>query len=512
MNRKTVFISSVQSEFAKERKLLADYIRQDALFSMYFEPFLFEELPAQDRSAQTAYLEQVANAEVYLLLMGEKYGYEDGEGISPTEREYNIATSNHAYRLAFIKGTEHQEPKEEAFKQKIDNAVIRNTFTSYEELQSGVYASLVEYMTSHQILRNGPFDATIHPDAGIDDLDKEKIRWFVGLAREKRQFPLQYSEANIRQILLSLHLITDDNRLKNAALLLFAKDVQKWFTSATIKCAHFYGTKIQKPIASQQIYGGSVFEMVDMAVGFVMSRIDQHVGERTRSAQVDVTPELPPQAVTEAIVNAVVHRSYTSNGSVQVMLFKDRLEVWNPGKLPPGMTIAKLNKEHTSNPVNPVLANPVYLAGYIEQMGTGTTDIIDRCVENGLRKPEFHQDEEFRVVLWRPEVQEGGKERGTEGGKERGKVAGKATGKVAGKVDKNIARIILAIRGNTASTREIMAAMKLKGGDNFRSRYLYPSIEAGYVSKLYPDSVSRPDQAYYLTEKGLQLLSELLKE
>ena len=48
-------------------------------------------------------------------------------------------------------------------------------------------------------------------------------------------------------------------------------------------------------IASQQIYGGSVFEMVDMAVGFVMSRIDQHVGERTRSAQVDVTPELPSQ-------------------------------------------------------------------------------------------------------------------------------------------------------------------------------------------------------------------------
>jgi len=83
MNRKTVFISSVQSEFAKERKLLADYIRQDALFSMYFEPFLFEELPAQDRSAQTAYLEQAANAGVYLLLMGGKYGYEDNEGISP---------------------------------------------------------------------------------------------------------------------------------------------------------------------------------------------------------------------------------------------------------------------------------------------------------------------------------------------------------------------------------------------------------------------------------------------
>lgn len=164
------------------------------------------------------------------------------------------------------------------------------------------------------------------------------------------------------------------------------------------------------------------------------------------------------------------------------------------------MTIAKLNKAHTTNPVNPVLANPVYLAGYIEQMGTGTTDIIDRCVENGLRKPEFHQDEGFRVVLWRPEAQEEGKVAGTERGTE------------TLLVDKKLIRIIQAIRGDTKTTREIMATMQLKGEDNFRKRYLHPSIDFGYVSKLYPDSESRPDQAYYLTDKGLQLLSELLKK
>ena len=511
MNRQKIFLSSVQSEFAMERKRIAEYIRQDALFSMYFEPFLFEELPAQDKSAKTAYLEQAADAEVYLLLLGKQYGFEDAEGISPTEREYDTAAAHHAHKIVFIKDVPERDAKEEAFKQKIDNSVIRNTFNSYEDLQSGVYASLIEYMTSHQILRNGPFDATIHPNASIDDLDKDKIRWFVGLAREKRQFPLQYSEENIRQILLSLHLMTDDNKLKNAALLLFAKDVQKWFASATIKCAYFYGTKIQKPIASQQIYGGSVFEMVDMAVGFVMSRIDQHVGERIRTAQVDVTPELPAQAVTEAIVNAVVHRDYTSNGSVQVMLFKDRLEVWNPGKLPPGMTIAKLNKEHTSNPVNPVLANPVYLTGYIEQMGTGTTDIIDRCLSFGLRKPEFYQDEDFRVVIWRRD--EGRiQKRGKEGGKERGKEGGKERGKENYNVDGKIIKIIMTIRGDTKSAREIMAAMQLKGGDNFRKRYLYPSIESGYVNMLFPDAIKRRDQAYYLTEKGLALYAEISKD
>lgn len=219
-------------------------------------------------------------------------------------------------------------------------------------------------------------------------------------------------------------------------------------------------------------------------------------GVYAHSAQVDVTPELPAQAVTEAIVNAVVHRNYTSNGSVQVMLFKDRLEVWNPGKLPQGMTIAKLTKEHNSNPVNPVLANPVYLTGYIEQMGTGTTDIIDHCLEYGLRKPEFHQDDDFRVVLWRPEVQE----RVQEGGEVRGEVDGK------------IKKVILTIRGNTISANEIMKSLQLKGEDNFRKCYLVPSIENGYVQMLYPDAPKRRDQAYYLTEKGLALYAEISKE
>ncbi len=193
-------------------------------------------------------------------------------------------------------------------------------------------------------------------------------------------------------------------RVTNAALLLFAKDPQKWFVSSTVMCVQFYGTKVQKPLAYQQIYGGSVFEVVDQAVAFVMSHIDARVGERTQSAQVDVSYELPVQAVTETIVNACVHRDYLSTGSVQVMLFKDRLEVWNPGRLPKGMTVEKLAGEHASLPVNPLLANPVYLAGYIEQVGTGTNDVIDRCVELGLRKPEFRQDENFTVVMWRREV------------------------------------------------------------------------------------------------------------
>ena len=202
-------------------------------------------------------------------------------------------------------------------------------------------------------------------------------------------------------------------------------------------------------------------------------------------------------------MNAVVHRDYASTGSVQVMLFKDRMEVWNPGRLPHGVTIVKLNGEHQSVPVNPLLARPVYLAGYIEQLGTGTTDLINRCVSYGLRRPEFRQDESFVAVIWR---------KGTGDSDEAGNVAGQVTGNVTGNVAGNVKRIVLVVGGGTLTRDEIMQRLGLRGSGNFRATYLYPAIDQGYIAKLYPESDKRPDQAYYLTEKGLEVFSALKNE
>ncbi len=134
-----------------------------------------------------------------------------------------------------------------------------------------------------------------------------------------------------------------------------------------------------------------------------MSRIDARVGTREHSVDTPVDYELPESAVAEAIANAVAHRDYTSNACVQVMLFRDRLEVWNPGRLPDGFTVQKLREVHSSEPTNPVIAHPLFLAGYIEHIGTGTTDIIAECDQYGLRTPEFHQAEDFRTIIYRSE-------------------------------------------------------------------------------------------------------------
>ena len=127
-------------------------------------------------------------------------------------------------------------------------------------------------------------------------------------------------------------------------------------------------------------------------VGIFGQEINRRVGTRALGPEAPVTYELPGEAVGEAIVNAVAHRDYASNASVQVMLFSDRLEVWNPGELPPPLTVEKLRLPHASLPRNPLLADPLFLTRYVEKAGSGILDMIPLCQQAGLPEPEFRQD------------------------------------------------------------------------------------------------------------------------
>ena len=87
--------------------------------------------------------------------------------------------------------------------------------------------------------------------------------------------------------------------------------------------------------------------------------------------------------------------------SVQVMLFKDRLEIWNAGSLPRGWTVKDLYRPHTSLPPNELIAGPMYLKGYIEKTGTGTDDVIRNCKAASIPPPVFTEGPDFRAVLYR---------------------------------------------------------------------------------------------------------------
>ncbi|MBN1227922.1 MAG: DUF4062 domain-containing protein [Deltaproteobacteria bacterium] len=401
-SHKAIFISSVQKELQAERRAVKDYIQNDPLLSRFFDVFLFEDLPAIDRKANDVYLEEVDSCDVYIGIFGNEYGSEDSKGISPTEREFDHATEKGKPRLIFVKGNSDKlrQPRMAKLIKKAGSQLIRRRFDNQPDLISGVYASLIEYMEINGDIRMLPFDASACARATINDIPQENIRTFIGLAKQERNYPLSIKISK-EKALSHLNLL-DSETPTHAAILLFGKSPQRFLPTSEVKCMHFHGTEVLKPIPSYQIYKGTLFELVDQAVDFVLSKLNRQIGTREHSIQAPATYELPKEAVTEAIVNAVAHRDYTSNASVQVMLFSDRLEVWNPGELPPSLTPERLKEPHASIPRNPLIAEPLYLVRYIEKAGSGTLDMIERCNDAGLPPPDFEERAgQFVTTLWR---------------------------------------------------------------------------------------------------------------
>jgi ATP-dependent DNA helicase RecG len=402
VHRKILFISSVQKELQSERRAIKDYVQNDPLLRRFFDVFLFEDLPASDRKADDVYLEEVEQCDVYIGLFGNEYGTDDAKEISPTEKEFNLASDKGKPRLIFIKGTDDKprHPKMLKLIRKAGSQLIRRRFDEIPDLTAGLYAALIEHMERSGDLRTLPFDTSACPRATINDLPQEKIRWFLELAKRERNYPLS-AKSSRDKALTHLNLL-DNGNPTHAAVLLFGKEPQRFLPTSEIKCIHFHGTAVHKPLPSYQIYKGTVFELVDQAVDFVLSKINRHIGTREQSAQAPAEYEFPKEAVSEAIVNAVAHRDYTNNASVQVMLFADRLEVWNPGELPPSLTPERLREPHASIPRNPLIAEPLYLVRYIEKAGSGTLDMIERCTEAGLPSPDFEERAgQFVTTLWR---------------------------------------------------------------------------------------------------------------
>ena len=403
LRRFAVFVSSIQKEFEEERRTIKDYLQNNPLFVLFISDiFLFEDIPARDQRPDMAYLNKVDRCDIYIGLFGNEYGYEDAEGISPTEREFERATAQSKYRLIFVKGQKDTDrhPKMRALVQKAGNQLIRRRFVGKTDLISDLYASLIDFLEQNGVLPVTPFDASPQPKASLRNISNEKIAWFLDRARKERKFPLK-PKTPAKEVLEHLNLM-EKGKPTNAAVLLFSGNPQKFIPISEIKCLHFHGTAVQKPIPSYQIYKGTLFDQVDEAVDFVMSKLARTVGTRAKGAQAPVEYEIPREVITEAVVNAVAHRDYSSNAGIQVMVFSDRLEVWNPGQLPPGLTPEWLRAPHSSIPKNPLIADPLFLAHYIEKAGTGSLDMIRLCRESGLPEPDFEQrGSQFVITLWR---------------------------------------------------------------------------------------------------------------
>ena len=104
--------------------------------------------------------------------------------------------------------------------------------------------------------------------------------------------------------------------------------------------------------------------------------------------------------IREAIINSLVHRDYSINSPNYLEIYDDKVIITNPGGLMREIKIKDLYQEHKSILRNPHIAKSLFLAGYIEQWGLGTLNMIREMLMNDLSLPLFEtEDYFFKVIL-----------------------------------------------------------------------------------------------------------------
>ena len=234
------------------------------------------------------------------------------------------------------------------------------------------------------------WDNEICPQARISNISMRKLKTFLKIAGLKYDMPFNS--------LAKLKLLSG-RKLLNTAVILFAKKPQDFFPNAKLRCAVFATTDTALP-ADMQDFEGDLFYLIKQAEEYFIRNI--HMGMRLEGFyRVDV-PEIDKEAFREAVINAFCHRDYRAYDSVNVAIFKDRVEVRSPGLLFGGLTISRIRREMVSERRNELIAELFHRAHFIERWGRGINLILSKEPKTIFKEVGTH----FITVFKRKNVDE----------------------------------------------------------------------------------------------------------
>ena len=186
------------------------------------------------------------------------------------------------------------------------------------------------------------------------------------------------------QILEKLRMFAEGH-LKRATILLFHPDPEKYVTGAFIKIAFW---ESESEILYQDEIHGTIFEQAEKTIDILTTKYLKAEISYDGLVRIDKLP-VPKKALREAILNAVVHKDYSSAVPIQISVYKDKVMIWNNGELFQGWTVNNLYSKHSSQPYNPDIANAFFRAGLIEAWGRGIEKMQNACKDHGSPEPEL---------------------------------------------------------------------------------------------------------------------------
>lgn len=226
------------------------------------------------------------------------------------------------------------------------------------------------------------------------DLDKENITDFMNAAGLN-------SAISAEQVFENLKLTTKEGFFKNGAVLFFAKEPERFFEKAVIRCVNFEGID-KRYIIDDKIMAGPLYQQFQKSMSWLHSKLDIRYDIEGQGAKPRKEIwEIPETAFKEAIVNSLAHRDYYDKGGrITIELFDDRVEISNPGGLVSAISRNEFGRRSLSR--NPLLFGLFERMRMVEQIGSGITRMRNLMEDAGLTPPEFNLDGMFTVLFRRP--------------------------------------------------------------------------------------------------------------
>lgn len=245
------------------------------------------------------------------------------------------------------------------------------------------------------------FDLSEAPNAKLSDLSKEKIKFLL----DKKEDQIKRGAQSLinNELLRNLGIARDYNfqvKPTIAGYLIFAENIirEKYpYDRYTIRCVRFAGSDSASDIIDKLDISGTLDEQIDETYKFILRNISKtaYIAGTKRSERY----EYPEQAIRELIANSVIHRDYKIIETyIHVHIFENRIEISNPGSLPPGVTIGNIKDAQFSR--NAIIAARLKDLDYMEEYGRGIDVVLNRMQEWDLPIPIFRNSvNSFQAII-----------------------------------------------------------------------------------------------------------------
>ena len=228
------------------------------------------------------------------------------------------------------------------------------------------------------------WDAVPIDNVSVGDLDIESFEIFRREAVRTERMTRKDLECTNEELLNKLGLIVD-GKLKRAAVLLFYRNPQRFFTGCYVKIGKF---GIGSDLQYQDVVEGSLILIADRVVELIYLKYLKASISYDKEVRVETYP-YAREAVREAVYNALIHCKWEDGIPIQIRIEDEAMYISNACVFPSDWTTENLMKTHNSRPYNPDLANTFFRAGYIESWGRGIQKICEECNLIGAKIPEY---------------------------------------------------------------------------------------------------------------------------